>query len=81
MAPTTRLANQALAGLEGRRWDEALLKEVNNRFVAEFTLPADVPGGMSRYRTALVLSFFFKFFIHVAEQLKASFRLTTAAVA
>ncbi|KAH7730148.1 hypothetical protein AAVH_02640 [Aphelenchoides avenae] len=70
MAPTTKLALETVKCLEGRAWDQALLEEVLHRISQEFTLPPGVPGGMSRFRQALTLSFFFKFFVHVAEELK-----------
>lgn len=70
MAPTTKLALETVKSLEGRAWDQALLEEVLHRISQEFALPPGVPGGMSRFRQALTLSFFFKFFVHVAEELK-----------
>ncbi|KAI6175673.1 Ferredoxin [Aphelenchoides bicaudatus] len=70
MAPVTKLALQTTMGLEKREWNKKLLDDVINRLAKEFELPPGVPGGMAKYRCALTLSFFFKFFVHVCEQLK-----------
>ena len=35
----------------------------------EFALPPGVPGGMARYRLALTLSFFLKFYLEVSKGL------------
>lgn len=70
MAPTTKLALETVKGTEGRSWDQTLLEDVLHRVSQEFSLPPGVPGGMPRFRQALTLSFFFKFFVHVAEELK-----------
>ncbi|KAI1715623.1 molybdopterin-binding domain of aldehyde dehydrogenase domain-containing protein [Ditylenchus destructor] len=69
MAPVTKLALETVKGLEGRAWSNALVEDVTRRIAHEFHLPPGVPGGMSRYRQALAISFFYKFFIHVSEQL------------
>lgn len=39
------------------------------KLAAEFTLDAHAPGGMIDYRRTLVLSFLFKFFLHVQHKL------------
>ncbi|KAI6234567.1 Ferredoxin [Aphelenchoides fujianensis] len=70
MAPTTKLSVDAVEGLVGRQWDDRLLAEVTDRLSREFALPPGVPGGMSKYRCALTMSFFLKFYVHVCEQLK-----------
>ncbi|KAI6200324.1 Ferredoxin [Aphelenchoides besseyi] len=70
MAPTTKLSVDAIEETRGRKWDEDLLRDVTDRLSREFALPAGVPGGMAKYRCSLVMSFFFKFFVHCCEQLK-----------
>uniref|UniRef100_A0A915DBR0 xanthine dehydrogenase n=1 Tax=Ditylenchus dipsaci TaxID=166011 RepID=A0A915DBR0_9BILA len=69
MAPTTKLAIESVKGLENRTWSDELLEDVIQKVSVEFQLPPGVPGGMPRFRQALTISFFFKFFKHVAEHL------------
>ncbi|CAD6190780.1 unnamed protein product [Caenorhabditis auriculariae] len=68
MAPTTKLALNTAKKLIGMKWSTALLDTALASLSEEFKLPPGVPGGMSRYRVALTLSFFFKFFLHVAKE-------------
>ncbi|KAK0398793.1 hypothetical protein QR680_002757 [Steinernema hermaphroditum] len=70
MAPTTKLALETVMDLKGREWNGAFLEDVISKISKEFPLPPGVPGGMPRYRQALTQSFFFKFFVHVSEELK-----------
>uniref|UniRef100_A0A0M3K673 Xanthine dehydrogenase (inferred by orthology to a D. melanogaster protein) n=1 Tax=Anisakis simplex TaxID=6269 RepID=A0A0M3K673_ANISI len=72
MAPTTKLAICTNKSLRGRRWDEELLNDGISELNAEFDLPVDVPGGMAKYRQALALSFFHKFYIYVKEQIQSN---------
>lgn len=69
MAPTTKLALNTMEQLKGKKWNQALLDEGLELISKEFALPPGVPGGMARYRQALTLSFFFKFFLEIAEKL------------
>nr|CDJ95017.1 Ferredoxin and [2Fe-2S]-binding and Molybdopterin dehydrogenase and CO dehydrogenase flavoprotein and Aldehyde oxidase xanthine dehydrogenase and Aldehyde oxidase and xanthine dehydrogenase domain containing protein [Haemonchus contortus] len=69
MAPTTKLALNTMKHLKGKKWSRSLLDEGIEHIAKEFVLPAGVPGGMARYRQALTLSFFMKFFLEVAEAL------------
>ncbi|KAK6752645.1 hypothetical protein RB195_003825 [Necator americanus] len=84
MAPTTKLALNTMTHLTGklsslRRVASQSLPERtpstnHNRGcrdfcpVSEFPLPPGVPGGMARYRQALTISFFLKFFLEVAKK-------------
>ncbi|KAE9550987.1 hypothetical protein FO519_005802 [Halicephalobus sp. NKZ332] len=70
MAPTTKLALDSVSGTQGRKWSKELFEEVTDKILKEFKLPPGVPGGMSRYRQALTISFWFKFFVHVGSELK-----------
>ncbi|PIO61516.1 CO dehydrogenase flavoprotein, partial [Teladorsagia circumcincta] len=69
MAPTTKLALNTMEELTGMKWSQSLLDLGLDLISKEFVLPAGVPGGMARYRQALTLSFFLKFFLEVAEAL------------
>ncbi|KAL3069241.1 hypothetical protein niasHT_034471 [Heterodera trifolii] len=69
MGAITRMASLSGKNLIGRSWDEAFLNDVNGILADEFRLADDVPGGMAKYRQALVLGFFMKFYLFVREQL------------
>ncbi|KAL6737361.1 hypothetical protein Aduo_011012 [Ancylostoma duodenale] len=69
MAPTTKLALDTMKHLKGKKWNQSLLDEGLDHIGKEFPLPPGVPGGMARYRQALTLSFFLKFFLEVSEKL------------
>ena len=72
MAPTTKLAIRTAKALKGKLWERSLVDEACLSLVQEFSLPADVPGAMARYRQSLVLSFFFKFFLTVEQSLRGT---------
>lgn len=55
-----------------RKWNEDLLNSALDHLTAEFALPPGVPGGMARYRLALTLSFFLKFYLETANALNIS---------
>ncbi|CAJ0569018.1 unnamed protein product, partial [Mesorhabditis spiculigera] len=66
----TKLALKTMAHLKGKKWNKALLDEGIDSISKEFALKPDVPGGMPRFRQALTLSFFLKFFLQVAKNLE-----------
>lgn len=74
MAPTTKLADRekVIQPFLGRPWNAELLELAIGRVAAEFRLPANVPGGMSRFRQALTLAFLSKFFNEVNERLSGN---------
>ena len=72
MAPTTKLAVQTAKALKDKVWERILVDEACSSLAQEFSLPANVPGAMARYRQSLVLSFFFKFFLTVEQALRGS---------
>lgn len=62
MAPTTVLAHQAEASLNGKNWnDKKTLYDALHAVAMDFNLPYAVPGGMATYRRTLALSLFFRF--------------------
>ncbi|WKY06780.1 hypothetical protein Q1695_006737 [Nippostrongylus brasiliensis] len=69
MAPTTKLALETMKHLTGLKWNHTLLEKGLELIATEFPLPPGVPGGMARYRQALTLSFFLKFFLEVSGKL------------
>ncbi|PAV81283.1 hypothetical protein WR25_02114 isoform B [Diploscapter pachys] len=69
VAPVTKLGLQTMAIMKGKKWNQETLETALDSLSKEFALPPGVPGGMEAYRTALVLSFFYKFYLHVENQL------------
>ncbi|CAI4229586.1 unnamed protein product [Auanema sp. JU1783] len=72
MAPTTVLALKTMELLKGVKWSEASELALES-LAQEFRLPPGVPGGMSRYRSALTLSFFVKFHDEVIQKKNGTF--------
>ncbi|KAF1812503.1 xanthine dehydrogenase [Eremomyces bilateralis CBS 781.70] len=71
MAPTTVAAKNAKEFLTGKEWtDPATLEGVMNALEQDFDLRFGVPGGMATYRKTLALSFFYKFYHEVMNELK-----------
>lgn len=70
MAPTTIMALNAMKKLAGRKWEEeTLVEEACALLLEDLPLAPSVPGGMSSYRQSLCPSFFFKFHLHVTNEL------------
>ncbi|XP_012937557.1 xanthine dehydrogenase/oxidase [Aplysia californica] len=72
MGETTLLAETTMAGLLGKEWNEGLIAETNELLASDLPLVPGSPGGVVEYRRALALSFFFKFFIKVRQQIDGS---------
>ncbi|XP_022080344.1 xanthine dehydrogenase/oxidase-like [Acanthaster planci] len=72
MAPTTVLATKTMNAIKGRSWSEGLVDAMTPLLVEDLPLPPGSPGGMEPYRQSLTLSFFFKFYLAVLEQIKLS---------
>lgn len=53
----------------GKPWTDETLEATYTRLEQDFPLDPHAPGGMITYRRTLVLSFFYKFFLHVKAQL------------
>ncbi|GKZ70458.1 hypothetical protein AnigIFM50267_006105 [Aspergillus niger] len=70
MAPTTLLARQAMAALQGKKWGvQAALDSTLDALLRDFNLPYSVPGGMAHYRRTLATSLFFRFWYEVISDL------------
>uniref|UniRef100_A0A914HAN1 FAD-binding PCMH-type domain-containing protein n=1 Tax=Globodera rostochiensis TaxID=31243 RepID=A0A914HAN1_GLORO len=76
MGATTRMASKPTQNLKGRIWDEALFNDLSGALADEFRLPENVPGGMAKYRQALVLSFSLKFICTFENSLASHFEST-----
>lgn len=53
-----------------RHWDELMLDEACRRLLDEVSLPGWAPGGRVEFKRTLVVSFFFKFYLQVLQELK-----------
>ncbi|KAG2459598.1 AOXA oxidase, partial [Polypterus senegalus] len=73
---STRNASQQLVG---RKWNDNLLTDACKLVLSEIHLPDTAYGGMVEYKKTLILSFFFKFYLHILQKLKAM-GLNVAAV-
>ncbi|XP_072173401.1 xanthine dehydrogenase/oxidase-like [Diadema setosum] len=69
MAATTVMAPKTMALMKGRSWDNSMLEAALSSLEKDLPLPAGAPGGMETYRKSLTLSFFFKFYLMVLDQL------------
>ncbi|XP_041469067.1 xanthine dehydrogenase/oxidase-like [Lytechinus variegatus] len=72
MAATTVLALKTMQKLMGKKWDESMLDATFSCLAEDLPLPAGAPGGMESYRKSLTISFFFKFYLMVLDQLSAN---------
>ncbi|XP_022080496.1 xanthine dehydrogenase/oxidase-like isoform X2 [Acanthaster planci] len=71
MAPTTILAKETMKAIKGRSWNDSLVDAMTPLLVEDLPLPPGSPGGMEPYRQSLTLSFFFKFYLAVLEQISS----------
>eukprot|EP00795_Rhopilema_esculentum_P016010 gene16010-7346_t len=72
LAPTSKLALKTMELLQGKQLGDGTLEATLRAICSEFNLPPNAPGGMVRYRRSLAMSLFFKFFLHVAEEINVS---------
>ncbi|XP_049743720.1 aldehyde oxidase 3-like isoform X3 [Elephas maximus indicus] len=70
VGPTTVSASKSCQQLIGRCWDEGMLSDACRLVLDEITLPVSAPGGMVEFRRTLMISFLFKFYLDVLQQLK-----------
>ncbi|XP_033625802.1 xanthine dehydrogenase/oxidase-like [Asterias rubens] len=69
MAATTVLAMKTMNNIKGRTWSDGLVDSMCPLLAEDLPLPPGAPGGMETYRQSLTLSFFFKFYLVVLEQI------------
>ncbi|KAF2363866.1 CO dehydrogenase flavoprotein C-terminal [Trinorchestia longiramus] len=78
VAATTTLAAETMERMKGRKWNEELLQIVTKSLVEELEVAPTAPGGMTAYRTTLLPSFFFKFYLHVRDELSRTLETVSA---
>lgn len=67
VGPTAVSAARTERHLIGRAWTQETLQTALSVLREEIKVPENAPGGMAQFRMSLVSSFFFKFFLQVAN--------------
>ena len=78
MAPTTVHAKQTAAALIGQPWNAATLEAAYPAVRGETALPDTVPGGQAEYRMSLVVSFLFRSYLSITNELQRRAALPSA---
>uniref|UniRef100_A0A0D9REZ2 aldehyde oxidase n=1 Tax=Chlorocebus sabaeus TaxID=60711 RepID=A0A0D9REZ2_CHLSB len=73
-------AHRSCQQLLGRRWNELMLDEACRLLLDEVSLPGSAPGGRVEFKRTLVISFLFKFYLEVLQELKKLVKLFSVAV-
>uniref|UniRef100_A0A9L0J364 aldehyde oxidase n=1 Tax=Equus asinus TaxID=9793 RepID=A0A9L0J364_EQUAS len=71
-------AQKSCQQLLGRHWNEPMLDEACRLLLDEVSLPGGAPGGSVEFKRTLVVSFFFKFYLEVLQELKKPDRFLSA---
>ncbi|KAL6564721.1 xylitol dehydrogenase [Orobanche minor] len=69
VAPYSICAKGAKDFLIGKQWNKEVLTGVLRILGTEITMKENAPGGMVEFRKSLILSFFFKFFLWICDQM------------
>ncbi|WOK95472.1 xanthine dehydrogenase [Canna indica] len=69
VAPVSLVASKTESFLMGKKWDNELLQGALKILQDDIVLKEDAPGGMAEFRKSLTLSFFFKFFSCVTNEM------------
>jgi xanthine dehydrogenase/oxidase len=69
VAPLSLSAVKTKEFIIGKKWDQELLQGALKFLEIDIFLKEDAPGGMVEFRKSLTLSFFFKFFLWVSQQI------------
>uniref|UniRef100_A0A2K6KDM9 Aldehyde oxidase n=1 Tax=Rhinopithecus bieti TaxID=61621 RepID=A0A2K6KDM9_RHIBE len=73
-------AHRSCQLLLGRRWNELMLDEACRLLLDEVSLPGSAPGGRVEFKRTLVVSFLFKFYLEVLQELKKLVKLFSVPV-
>ncbi|KAL1770882.1 aldehyde oxidase 2 [Sigmodon hispidus] len=77
VGPTTISAHRSCQQLLGRRWNALMLDEACRRLLDEVSIPGSALGGKVEFKRTLVVSFFFKFYLEVLQELKKKEKLSS----
>ncbi|XP_008580345.1 PREDICTED: aldehyde oxidase [Galeopterus variegatus] len=69
LGAATVSAPKSCQQLLGRLWNELMLNEACRLLLDEVSLPGSAPGGKVEFRRTLVVSFLFKFYLEVLQEL------------
>jgi xanthine dehydrogenase/oxidase len=69
MAPKSIIALKSSQFLTGKSWNAETFREAYGLLRDELKLPENVPGGQAEYRTTLAVSFLFKAFLTISNEL------------
>lgn len=69
VAPLSLSAARTKDFLIGKSWNKELLQGALKVLEQDILLKEDAPGGMVKFRKSLTLSFFFKFFLWISQQM------------
>ncbi|XP_039157164.1 xanthine dehydrogenase 1-like [Eucalyptus grandis] len=69
VAPLSIAARQTKEYLIGKTWNQELLQGAQEVSRSDIIIKEDGPGGMVEFRKSLTLSFFFKFFYWVSQEM------------
>ncbi|EFJ27160.1 hypothetical protein SELMODRAFT_172098 [Selaginella moellendorffii] len=56
--------------MQGKVWDKSTLEGALSELQKDIIIADNAPGGMAEFRRSLILSFFFKYFLMVADKLQ-----------
>lgn len=66
-----------LASHGTRHWNALLLDEACRHLLEEISLPGSALGGKVEFKRTLMISFFFKFYLEVLQELRRKLKLTS----
>uniref|UniRef100_A0A2K5CTC0 aldehyde oxidase n=1 Tax=Aotus nancymaae TaxID=37293 RepID=A0A2K5CTC0_AOTNA len=72
-------AHRSCQQLLGKRWNELMLDEACRLLLDEVSLPGSAPGGQVEFKRTLLVSFLFKFYLEVLQELKKLVKLFSAS--
>ncbi|XP_045415180.1 aldehyde oxidase 2 [Lemur catta] len=75
VAAATVSLQKSCQQLLGRHWNEPMLDEACRLLLDEVSLPGSAPGGQVEFKRTLVVSFLFKFYLEVLQELKKLVKL------
>ncbi|XP_056392201.1 aldehyde oxidase 1-like isoform X2 [Hyla sarda] len=69
IGPSTVSAKKTCQALIGRHWDDEMLSEASRQVLNEISIAPSSPEGKVEYRRSLTVSFLFKFYLQVQQNL------------
>ncbi|XP_049628874.1 aldehyde oxidase 2-like [Suncus etruscus] len=76
----TTCAQKTCQQLLGRRWTNVMLDEACRLLLDEVSIPGGAPGGRVEFKRTLLVSFLFKFYLQVLQELRRPDRLSSLPV-